>query len=82
MLAAVILDVVILDVDGVLLASPHERTWREALKGFAELVGRSVRLCRHLPAGRRNRFRSTVAGELQEPRISGPVARPPAQVSD
>jgi beta-phosphoglucomutase len=25
----------IFDVDGVLLASPHERAWREALKGFA-----------------------------------------------
>ena len=27
----------IFDVDGVLLASPHERAWREALQGFAEL---------------------------------------------
>jgi beta-phosphoglucomutase len=26
----------ILDVDGVLLASPHERAWREALPGFAD----------------------------------------------
>ena len=26
----------IFDVDGVLLASPHERAWREALGGFAE----------------------------------------------
>lgn len=26
----------ILDVDGVLLASPHERAWREALWGFAD----------------------------------------------
>lgn len=26
----------IFDVDGVLLASPHERAWREALEGFAE----------------------------------------------
>src|SRR5271155_5866817 len=26
----------ILDVDGVLLASPHERAWREALVGIAE----------------------------------------------
>lgn len=26
----------IFDVDGVLLASPHERAWREALHGFAE----------------------------------------------
>jgi len=26
----------IFDVDGVLLASPHERAWRDALQGFAE----------------------------------------------
>src|SRR5665213_2975991 len=26
----------IFDVDGVLLASPHERAWREALAGFAD----------------------------------------------
>src|ERR1700689_1215456 len=26
----------IFDVDGVLVASPHERAWREALKGFAD----------------------------------------------
>src|SRR6516162_1685144 len=26
----------IFDVDGVLLASPHERAWREALVGFAD----------------------------------------------
>ncbi len=26
----------ILDVDGVLLASPHERAWREALEGYAD----------------------------------------------
>src|SRR5471032_3231329 len=26
----------IFDVDGVLLASPHEQAWREALVGFAE----------------------------------------------
>ncbi len=29
------LDAAIFDVDGVLLASPHERAWREALRGFA-----------------------------------------------
>lgn len=27
---------VIFDVDGVLLASPHERAWRDALRGFAD----------------------------------------------
>jgi beta-phosphoglucomutase len=27
---------VIFDVDGVLVDSPHERAWREALQGFAD----------------------------------------------
>ncbi len=31
-----VLTACIFDVDGVLLASPHERAWREALQGFAE----------------------------------------------
>lgn len=31
-----ILKAAIFDVDGVLLASPHERAWREALAGFAD----------------------------------------------
>src|ERR1700675_2124699 len=30
------LSAAIFDVDGVLLAPPHERAWREALRGFAE----------------------------------------------
>jgi beta-phosphoglucomutase len=30
------LTAVIFDVDGVLLASPHERAWRESLQGFAD----------------------------------------------
>jgi beta-phosphoglucomutase len=31
-----LLKAAIFDVDGVLLASPHERAWREALRGFAD----------------------------------------------
>jgi beta-phosphoglucomutase len=31
-----VLKAAIFDVDGVLLASPHERAWREALRGFAD----------------------------------------------
>lgn len=31
-----VLTAVIFDVDGVLLASPHEQAWREALAGFAK----------------------------------------------
>ena len=34
--SADVLTAAIFDVDGVLLASPHERAWREALEGFAE----------------------------------------------
>ena len=30
------LTVALFDVDGVLLASPHERAWREALAGYAD----------------------------------------------
>lgn len=30
------LQAAIFDVDGVLLASPHERAWRAALEGFAD----------------------------------------------
>ena len=33
------LSAAIFDVDGVLVASPHERAWREALTGFADPAG-------------------------------------------
>lgn len=33
------LSAAIFDVDGVLIASPHERAWREALSGFADADG-------------------------------------------
>lgn len=51
---------VILDVDGVLLRSPHERAWRDALAGFADPV-------RFTPA----LYRSEVAGK---PRLDGALA--------
>jgi beta-phosphoglucomutase len=47
----------IFDVDGVLLASPHERAWREALVGIAEP-------CRFTTA----MYQAVVAGK---PRLSG-----------
>ena len=50
----------IFDVDGVLLASPHERAWREALGGFAD----PERLTTEL-------YESRVAGK---PRLSGAIA--------
>lgn len=51
---------IILDVDGVLLRSPHERAWRDALAGFADPV-------RFTPA----LYRSEVAGK---PRLDGALA--------
>jgi len=47
----------IFDVDGVLLASPHERAWREALEGFAEPERLTTAL-----------YQAQVAGK---PRLSG-----------
>ena len=50
----------ILDVDGVLLASPHEQAWREALKGFCDPA-------RFTP----EMYRTEVAGK---PRLDGALA--------
>jgi beta-phosphoglucomutase len=50
----------IFDVDGVLLASPHERAWREALEGLAD-PGRFTTAM----------YQAAVAGK---PRLSGALA--------
>ena len=50
----------IFDVDGVLLASPHERAWREALEGFADEASFTTAM-----------YQSQVAGK---PRLSGALA--------
>ena len=50
----------IFDVDGVLLASPHERAWREALEGFADPKRFTTAM-----------YQSQVAGK---PRLSGALA--------
>jgi beta-phosphoglucomutase-like phosphatase (HAD superfamily) len=50
----------ILDVDGVLLASPHERAWREALQGLADPKQFTTAM-----------YQSCVAGK---PRMAGAVA--------
>ena len=50
----------ILDVDGVLLASPHEQAWREALQGFSDPARFTSEL-----------YQSEVAGK---PRLDGAVA--------
>ena len=50
----------ILDVDGVLLASPHEQAWREALEGIAEPSRFTTAL-----------YQAVVAGK---PRLAGAIA--------
>jgi beta-phosphoglucomutase len=50
----------IFDVDGVLLASPHERAWREALAGFADPESFTTEI-----------YQACVAGK---PRLSGALA--------
>jgi beta-phosphoglucomutase len=50
----------IFDVDGVLLASPHERAWREALTGLADPARFTTAM-----------YQAVVAGK---PRLSGAVA--------
>jgi HAD superfamily hydrolase (TIGR01509 family) len=50
----------IFDVDGVLLASPHERAWREALIGFADPARFTTAM-----------YQARVAGK---PRLSGALA--------
>ena len=42
----------IFDVDGVLVASPHERAWREALAGFADPTGFTTAFYQAHVAGR------------------------------
>lgn len=42
----------IFDVDGVLLASPHERAWREALTGFADPALFTTALYQQVVAGK------------------------------
>jgi beta-phosphoglucomutase len=50
----------IFDVDGVLVASPHERAWREALEGFADPARFTTEF-----------YQSRVAGK---PRLDGAIA--------
>ncbi len=50
--ARVRLTAAILDVDGVLLASPHERAWRDALDGFADPARLTTALYQAVVAGK------------------------------
>ena len=54
------LSAAIFDVDGVLLASPHERAWREALQGLTDPARFTTAM-----------YQAEVAGK---PRLSGAVA--------
>ena len=45
----------ILDVDGVLLASPHEQAWREALEGLADPARLTSRIYQEQVAGKPRR---------------------------
>jgi beta-phosphoglucomutase-like phosphatase (HAD superfamily) len=58
--AAIALEACIFDVDGVLLASPHEQAWREALRGFANPIRFTTAL-----------YQTHVAGK---PRQAGAIA--------
>jgi len=55
-----VLTAAIMDVDGVLLASPHERAWREALDGIADPARFTTAM-----------YQADVAGK---PRLAGAVA--------
>jgi trehalose/maltose hydrolase-like predicted phosphorylase/beta-phosphoglucomutase-like phosphatase (HAD superfamily) len=57
---APVLSAAIFDVDGVLVASPHERAWREALSGFADPSGFTTEF-----------YQAHVAGK---PRLDGATA--------
>lgn len=46
------LSAAIFDVDGVLVASPHERAWRDALSGFADPAGFTTEFYQAQVAGR------------------------------
>ena len=50
---AMALSAAIFDVDGVLVASPHERAWREALAGFADPADFTTAFYQANVAGRR-----------------------------
>lgn len=60
----------IFDVDGVLVNSPHERAWREALTGFADPLGFTTAFYQANVAGKRRLEGARAALE----RLGGPQA--------
>lgn len=60
----------IFDVDGVLVDSPHERAWREALAGFADPAGFTTAFYQANVAGKRRLEGARTALE----RLGGPQA--------
>jgi beta-phosphoglucomutase-like phosphatase (HAD superfamily) len=57
--------VAIFDVDGVLVASPHERAWREALVGFANPASFTTAFYQAYVAGHRRRLVSIVLSHIE-----------------
>lgn len=64
------LSAAIFDVDGVLVNSPHERAWREALTGFADPTGFTTAFYQANVAGKRRLEGARAALE----RLGGPQA--------
>ena len=70
------LSAAIFDVDGVLVASPHERAWREALAGFADPAGFTTAFYQANVAGRRRLEGARSA--LEQLGVADAAARAPA----
>ena len=66
----------IFDVDGVLVASPHERAWREALAGFADPEGFTTAFYQANVAGRQRLEGARSA--LEQLGVADAAARAPA----
>ena len=70
------LSAAIFDVDGVLVASPHERAWREALAGFADPAGFTTAFYQANVAGKRRLEGARSA--LEQLGVADAAARAPA----
>jgi beta-phosphoglucomutase-like phosphatase (HAD superfamily) len=66
----------IFDVDGVLVASPHERAWREALAGFADPAGFTTSFYQANVAGKPRQEGARSA--LEQLGVADAAARAPA----
>ena len=60
----------IFDVDGVLVASPHERAWRESLAGFADPARFTTEFYQAHVAGRPRMEGATMMASLAPAAVS------------